>query len=113
MDFLLEQNTHGLALKFSQNHGNLENYNIELNKNEKSKYKTHIHIGTRKSINDKKCYCCCDKTKSRLRGGGRQTYVEKRLVYFMYFIVDKRSFLLSSKFMVWCPYRYKCDRFPK
>ena len=26
MDFILEENAHGLALKFSQNHGNLENY---------------------------------------------------------------------------------------
>ena len=26
MDFILEENVHGLALKFSQNHGNLENY---------------------------------------------------------------------------------------
>ena len=68
MDFILEQHAHGLALKFSQNHGNLENYNIELNKNEKSKYKTHIHIETRKSINDKKCDYFCDNTKSRLGG---------------------------------------------
>ena len=26
MDFILEENAHGLALKFSQSHGNLENY---------------------------------------------------------------------------------------
>ena len=26
MDFILEENAHGLALKVSQNHGNLENY---------------------------------------------------------------------------------------
>ena len=26
MDFILEENAHGLALEFSQNHGNLENY---------------------------------------------------------------------------------------
>ena len=26
MDFILEENAHGLALKFSQNQGNLENY---------------------------------------------------------------------------------------
>ena len=31
----------------------------------------------------------------------------------MYFIVDRRIFLLSAKFMVWCPYRYRCDWFPK
>ena len=31
----------------------------------------------------------------------------------MYFIVDKRIFLLSAKFMVWCPYRYRCDWFAK
>ena len=66
MDFILEQHAHGLALKFSQNHGNLENYNIELNKNEKSKYKTHIHIET-----GEKCDYCCDKTKNRLGWGVR------------------------------------------
>ena len=26
MDFILEENAHGLALKFNQTHGNLENY---------------------------------------------------------------------------------------
>ena len=35
-----------------------------------------------------------------------RSYVEKRRVSFMYFIVDKRILLLSAKFMVWCPYRY-------
>ena len=31
----------------------------------------------------------------------------------MYFIVDKIIFLLSAKFMVGWPYRYRCDWFPK
>ena len=35
-----------------------------------------------------------------------RSYVEKRQVSFMYFIVDKRILLLSAKFMVWGPYRY-------
>ena len=39
-------------------------------------------------------------------------YVEQRRVSFMYFIVDKRIFLLSAKFTVG-PYRYRCDWFPK
>ena len=46
-------------------------------------------------------------------GGGGQSYVEKRRVSFMNFIVDKRIFLLSAKFTVWCPYRYRFDWFPK
>ena len=46
-------------------------------------------------------------------GGGKQSYVEKRRVSFMNFIVDKRIFLLSAKFTVWCPYRYRFDWFPK
>ena len=32
---------------------------------------------------------------------GKQIYVEKRRISFMYFIVAKIIFLLSSKFMVW------------
>ena len=43
----------------------------------------------------------------------KQIYVENRRVSFMYFIVDKSIFLLSARFMVWCPYRYRCDWFPK
>ena len=35
-----------------------------------------------------------------------RSYVEKRRVSFMYFIVEKRILRLSAKFMVWCPYRY-------
>ena len=31
----------------------------------------------------------------------------------MYSIVDKRIFLLPAKLMAWCPYRYRCDLFPK
>ena len=31
----------------------------------------------------------------------------------MYSIVEKRIFLLSAKLMVRCPYRYRCDWFPK
>ena len=45
-------------------------------------------------------------------GGGRD-YVEKRRVSFMSLIVDKRIFLLSAKFIVRCPYKYKCGWFPK
>ena len=46
-------------------------------------------------------------------GVGKQSYVEKRRLSFMNFIVDKRIFLLSAKFTVWCPYRYRFDWFPK
>ena len=44
---------------------------------------------------------------------GKQIYVEKRRVSFMYFIVAKIIFLLSLKFMVWWPYRYRRDWFPR
>ena len=37
----------------------------------------------------------------------------KPRVSFMYFIVEKRIFLLSAKFTVGCPYRYRCDWFSK
>ena len=67
-------------------------------------------IQTRKSINEKKK---CDYDCGEGEGEGKQTYVEKHRVSFMYFIVDKRIFLLSAKFMVWCPYRYRCDWFAK
>ena len=33
-------------------------------------------------------------------GVGKQSYVEKRRLSFMYFNVDKISFLLSARFMV-------------
>ena len=33
-------------------------------------------------------------------GVGKQSYVEKRRLSFMYFIVDKIIFLLSARFMV-------------
>ena len=52
-------------------------------------------------------------TKPRVRWGVTRDYVEKRRVSFMYLIVDKRIFLLSAKFIVRCPYKYKCDWFPK
>ena len=47
------------------------------------------------------------------QGSGKQIYVEKRRVSFMYFIVDKRMFLLSAKFMIWFPNEYRCDWFAK
>ena len=46
-------------------------------------------------------------------GGGRGREANLRRVSFMYFIVDKRIFLLSARLMVGCPYRYRCDWFPK
>ena len=44
---------------------------------------------------------------------GKQIYVENRRVSFMYFVVDKSIILLSARFIVWCPYKYRCDWFPK
>ena len=46
-------------------------------------------------------------------GGGGQSYVEKPRFSFMNSIADKRIFLLSAKFTVWCPYKYRFDWFPK
>ena len=60
--------------------------------------------------------CDCDCVCGRGGGGGgveQQIYVGIRRVSFMYFIVDKRIFLSSAKFTVGCPYRYRCDWFPK
>ena len=50
-------------------------------------------------------------------GGGvrarKQSYIEKRRLSFMYFIVDKMIILLSARFMIGWPYIYRCDWFPK
>ena len=46
------------------------------------------------------------------RGGGvllTKTYVEKRRVSFIYFIVDKIIILLSDLFKDGSPYKYNCD----
>ena len=45
----------------------------------------------------------CDKTHRLVRGRGRgkeQSYIEKRRLSFMYFIVDKMIILLSARFMI-------------
>ena len=57
---ILEKNkAHGLASKFSQSHGKLEDYNIGLK--EKCKYKTHIHAETKEcKIKVMKDKCDCD-----------------------------------------------------
>ena len=52
-------------------------------------------------------------TKRKVGSGEERIYDKKRRVSFMYFIVDKRIFLLSARLTVGCPYRYRCDWFPK
>ena len=44
-------------------------------------------------------------------GGGGNAKVEKRLVSFINFIVDKRIFLLPRLFMDDSPYKYSCNIF--
>ena len=46
-------------------------------------------------------------------GARKQSYIEKRRLSFMYFIVDKMIILLSARFMIGWPYIYRCDWFPK
>ena len=52
MDFILEEKAHGMARKFSPNHGNLENYNVRLI-NEKVNTKLTYTNRNQKSINAK------------------------------------------------------------
>ena len=47
-----------------------------------------------------------DRVKRFYKKKGYETVVEKRLVSFIYFIVDSKTFLLSVKSRDGCPYKY-------
>ena len=65
----------------------LEKYNNDFNKSEKS-FKTVIPL---------------------MPDNGNNTWVEKRWVPFMYFIVAKISFLLSEELIDGSPYKYRFE----
>ena len=54
--------------------------------------------------------------EGRVGGGGCMSYeteVEKRLLSFINFIVDSKTFLLSARSRDGCPYKYNFGWFPR
>ena len=101
--FILEKQIAWLGIGFSERHGKLQNSNIGL------KYKRKVNTKLIKVIKDK---CVCDMVGQIGIGDRGVIYVEKRRTSYV-FDCRQEEFQSSTKCMVRCPYRYRCDWFVK